>query len=160
MRFEWMADGRFVAGMILVGLSLTISGNALFFQPDRHPAPLFFTRPSAALETPKVAPMPVGREAGRPDFDAGGTISQPKARPGTAAEADESSEQKADPIVLAIQQALADAAYGPVAIDGIAGQETADAIRRFQLDQGMEVTGNIDDRLLSRLISVGAMAQR
>lgn len=160
MRYEWIADGRFVAGMIMVGLSLTISGNALFLQPDRHPAPLFFTRPPAAQASPKVAPLPVGREAGSPDLNAGSPISQPKARPGTVAGAGESSEQKADPIVLAIQQALADAAYGPVAIDGIAGHETEDAIRRFQLDQGMEVTGNIDDRLLSRLISVGAMAQR
>ena len=160
MRFEWMADGRFVAGMILFGLSLTISGNALFLQPDRHPAPLFFTRPSAVQETPQAAPLPVGRSVGKPDIGAGATISQPKARPEAVAGSGASPEPKADPIVLAIQQALADAAYGPVAVDGIAGHETSDAIRRFQLDQGMEVTGNIDDRLISRLISVGAMAQR
>lgn len=68
--------------------------------------------------------------------------------------------QKGDPVTLAIQKALADAAYGPLTVDGIAGQETADAIRRFQLDQGMSVSGQIDDELISRLVSVGAMAKR
>lgn len=152
MRFDWMTDGRFVAGTILAGLTLTISGNALFFQSARHPAPLFFTRPSVVEDS--APPLPVARRPGA--RSAKGPVVQPKARPDT----EEASRPQADPIVLAIQQALADAAYGPVAVDGIAGRETTDAIRRFQLDQGMEVTGRIDDRLISRLISVGAMAQR
>jgi len=156
MRFDWMTDNRFVAGTILVGLTLAISGNALFFQSARHPAPLFFTRPSD-VET-AAPPLPVAR---RPEARSDtGSIMQPKSRPHTTSDPGEASRPQADPIVLAIQQALADAAYGPVATDGIAGRETTDAIRRFQLDQGMEVTGRIDDRLISRLISVGAMAQR
>jgi hypothetical protein len=156
MRFHWLTDGRFVAGTILAGLTLTISGNALFFQSARHPAPLFFTRPSVVKDA--APPLPEARGPGaRSDTD---PVMQPKARPDTKVDQGEASRPQADPIVLAIQQALADAAYGPVAIDGIAGRETTDAIRRFQLDQGMEVTGRIDDRLISRLISVGAMAQR
>ena len=83
----------------------------------------------------------------------------PKVRPFNSERAISEPAQKADPIVLAIQQALADAAYGPVAIDGISGRQTTDAIRRFQLDQGMPVTGKINDNLITRLISVGAMAQ-
>ncbi len=62
-----------------------------------------------------------------------------------------------DPMVVVIQEALSDAAYGPLAADGIMGGRTLDAISRFQLDQGMNVTGKIDDALIARLIEVGAM---
>jgi len=162
MRYDWIANGRFVAVMLFLSLTLVIVGNALFLQPDQHPAPLFFTRSTVTLDSARRAPMPVAREPGarrsgesrgRPPSAQPTTAAQPKARP--AGE----PAPRADPIVLAIQQALADAAYGPVTIDGVAGQQTADAIRRFQLDQGLSVTGEIDDRLISRLISVGAMAQ-
>ncbi len=70
------------------------------------------------------------------------------------------SKEKApspDPMVAVVQEALSDAAYGPLTGDGIMGRRTIDAIRRFQLDQGMKVTGAIDDSLITRLIDVGAM---
>lgn len=156
MRYDWIANSRFVAAMIFASLALIIVGNALFLQPAPHPAPLFFTRPSAGIDSKPAVPLPVAREPY--DARAGTAATQPKARPEDMRRAE--PKPKADPIVLAIQQALADAAYGPVTVDGIAGQQTADAIRRFQLDQGLAVTGRIDDRLISRLISVGAMAQR
>ena len=62
-----------------------------------------------------------------------------------------------DPMVVVVQQALSDAAYGPLTADGILGGRTTDAISRFQLDQGMTVTGKIDDALIARLIDIGAM---
>ncbi len=62
-----------------------------------------------------------------------------------------------DPMVAAVQKALSDAAYGPLTSDGVNGRRTVDAISRFQLDQGMAVTGTIDDALIARLIEVGAM---
>jgi peptidoglycan hydrolase-like protein with peptidoglycan-binding domain len=62
-----------------------------------------------------------------------------------------------DPMVAVIQKALSDAAYGPLTSDGIMGRWTIDAISRFQLDQGMTVTGAIDDALIARLIEIGAM---
>ncbi len=62
-----------------------------------------------------------------------------------------------DPMVAVVQEALSDAAYGPLTADGIMGGRTLDAISRFQLDQGMTVTGKVDDALIARLIEVGAM---
>lgn len=164
MRYDWIASSRFVATMIFFSLTLVIVGNALFMQPAPHPAPLFFTRASAVPETRETAPVPIARQRSDNGSRAGSgsatSAFQPKARPGLDRQLAAAPEPRADPIVLAIQQALADAAYGPVSVDGIAGQQTTDAIRRFQLDQGLAVTGEIDDRLISRLISVGAMAQK
>ncbi len=150
MRIDWIAGNRFVAAMILFSLTLLITGNALFLQPAPHPAPLFFTRAPEIDDQKRTAPLPADRKRST-------AVIRPKERPAkTPAE----PKVRADPVVLAIQQALADAAYGPVTVDGIAGEQTAKAIRRFQLDQGLAVTGRIDGELISRLVSVGAMAQR
>ncbi len=85
---------------------------------------------------------------------------QTRSQPRIAAESAGPTKEKAhalDPMVAVIQEALSDAAYGPLTGDGIMGRRTIDAIRRFQLDQGMKVTGAIDDSLITRLIDVGAM---
>lgn len=156
MRYDWIASSRFVATMIFLSLTLMIFGNALFLQREPHPAPLFFTRPPVAepATTRNAVPRPVARQgASRP------AASRPKVRPVVETAAPDAA-RSADPVVLAIQKALAEAAYGPVAVDGISGRQTEDAIRRFQLDQGLPVTGQIDDDLITRLISVGAMAQK
>ena len=156
MHPHWIASSRFVSLTMFLGLTVLISGNALFLQHSPHPAPLFFTRSDAASESVnRPAPIPVARETA-----VAHSVGRPKQRPGDASAHPVSQAPKADPVVLAIQQALADAAYGPLTVDGIAGRETADAIRRFQLDQGMAVSGEIDDQLISRLVSVGAMAKR
>ncbi|MGQ7794602.1 peptidoglycan-binding domain-containing protein [Faunimonas sp. B44] len=62
-----------------------------------------------------------------------------------------------DPMILAVQRALALSAYGPLVPDGVVGPQTREAISRFQLDQGLPVTGSIDDALIARLRSIGAM---
>ena len=63
----------------------------------------------------------------------------------------------ADPKVALVQAALARAAYGPLSADGVFGKQSHDAIVRFQLDQGMPLTGAIDEALVKRLKAVGAM---
>ena len=62
-----------------------------------------------------------------------------------------------DPTVLAVQEALARAAYGPLNVDGVFGQQTRDAITRFQLDEGLPLTGAIDADLIARLKRLGAL---
>lgn len=69
------------------------------------------------------------------------------------------SVPQADPMVAAVQIALSDAAYGPLRTDGLMGRETTDAIRRFQLDNGLALTGAVDNELVQRLVAVGAMRQ-
>ena len=59
-----------------------------------------------------------------------------------------------------VQMALNDIGYGPVGVDGHPGAETADAIRRFELDNGLPLTGNPTDRVVARLVKIGALPQR
>lgn len=69
-----------------------------------------------------------------------------------------------DPAALAaaryrrIQTALNDIGYGPLEVNGQSGGETEDAIRRFELDNGLPLTGTADDAVIARLIKIGAMA--
>jgi len=96
---------------------------------------------------PRVAPTapPTPEPAAAP----AGTIGDLAA--GTTAPADDG------PLYRRVQTALNLAGYGPIAVDGQPGRETADAIRRFELDNGLSVTGEIGDRLVARLVAIGAM---
>lgn len=62
-----------------------------------------------------------------------------------------------DPLVAAVQRALARAAYGPVEVDGFVGLQTRDAITRFQRDHNLPVTGEISDSLVIELRAAGAL---
>jgi len=42
--------------------------------------------------------------------------------------------------------------------DGVASEETASAIRRFELDNGLPITGKPGEKVAARLVSIGAMA--
>jgi peptidoglycan hydrolase-like protein with peptidoglycan-binding domain len=57
----------------------------------------------------------------------------------------------------AVQRALNNIGYGPVVESGVVDDATADAIRRFELDNGLPLTGRPEDRVVNRLISIGAM---
>jgi peptidoglycan hydrolase-like protein with peptidoglycan-binding domain len=59
--------------------------------------------------------------------------------------------------VRVIQGALNRIGYGPVPVDGSASEETVDAIRRFELDNGLPVSGEANEDLLARLIAIGAI---
>lgn len=56
-----------------------------------------------------------------------------------------------------VQAALNRIGYGPIPVDGISGTDTLDAIRRFELDNGMPITGEANDALITRLIAIGAV---
>lgn len=56
-----------------------------------------------------------------------------------------------------VQVALNRIGYGPIAVDGTADADTLDAIRRFELDNGMPVTGKAGDALVARLFAIGAI---
>ena len=57
----------------------------------------------------------------------------------------------------AVQAALNQIGYGPVKVDGALGPPTADAIRRFELDNGMPITGNAGAELVKKLQTIGAL---
>lgn len=50
-----------------------------------------------------------------------------------------------------VQRVLARHGFEPARIDGLMVEETRQAIRNFQAQMGLEVTGNIDDSLLTTL---------
>ncbi len=56
------------------------------------------------------------------------------------------------------QKALSALGYGPLKADGRPGAETINAVQRFELDQGLPVTGTIDDKLVARLLAADTMA--
>lgn len=51
--------------------------------------------------------------------------------------------------ILRVQQVLAELGYAPGAIDGAWGENTAEAVRAFQRDRNMAVTGTITPELLA-----------
>jgi peptidoglycan hydrolase-like protein with peptidoglycan-binding domain len=59
-----------------------------------------------------------------------------------------------------VQLALNQIGYGPIPVDGRNGRETSDAIRRFELDYGLQVTGVPGEALTRRLIAIGALPAR
>ena len=58
---------------------------------------------------------------------------------------------------LSVQRALNLIGYGPVPEDGVAGETTIAAIRRFELDHGLPITGAAGDTVIDRLVAIGAM---
>jgi peptidoglycan hydrolase-like protein with peptidoglycan-binding domain len=59
-----------------------------------------------------------------------------------------------------VQTALNQIGYGPIPVDGKAGKDTADAIRRFELDNALPMSGVPDDGVVKRLTAIGALASR
>ncbi len=58
---------------------------------------------------------------------------------------------------VAVQRALNRIGYGPVPEDGLPGDNVANAVRRFELDNGLPITGEPDDKVVERLVTIGAM---
>jgi peptidoglycan hydrolase-like protein with peptidoglycan-binding domain len=56
-----------------------------------------------------------------------------------------------------IQGALNRIGYGPVPVDGSMSEDTVDAIRRFELDNGLPISGEATEELIGRLIAIGAI---
>jgi len=65
---------------------------------------------------------------------------------------------RADEQTLQVQQALKDQGFYYAAVDGNPGPETDAAVRRFQIRQGLNVTGKLDAQTLAAL-NIGGSAQ-
>lgn len=83
------------------------------------------------------------------------------AKPTTAAAA--STASPADPIakliapskrLMAVQRALADFGYGQIKATGVFGQETRNAIEKFERDHRLPVTGQMSDRFVRELAAM------
>ncbi|KQT54260.1 hypothetical protein ASG43_01150 [Aureimonas sp. Leaf454] len=60
-------------------------------------------------------------------------------------------------LVKRIQSGLAAAEVAPLKADGVAGEQTRAAIRTFEALEGLDVTGEPNERILKRLIEIGAL---
>jgi peptidoglycan hydrolase-like protein with peptidoglycan-binding domain len=58
-----------------------------------------------------------------------------------------------------VQSALNSIGYGPIQVTGRMSAETADSIRRFQLDNGMTITGEAGPDIVRKLVAIGAITQ-
>ncbi|MEZ5785276.1 MAG: peptidoglycan-binding protein [Xanthobacteraceae bacterium] len=114
-----------VAAAMATAALITVLVNALFLQPNPHPAPLFSVRPKARPpaaydSTGAVMVLPRPRPA-----DLAAPPVEPVARPAPA------GRSRSD-IVTDIQRELARRSYYNGAIDGIFGSQTEAAIRALE----------------------------
>jgi len=109
------------------------------------PKPPAASPPPQAVE--RLAPQPVKAVASRP-LEEPATVDDP-----VASEIEIATRNR----YLAVQHALNQIGYGPVAEDGLVSDDIDNAIRRFELDNGLRITGTPDDAVVDRLVSIGAM---
>ncbi|HEY0223964.1 MAG TPA: peptidoglycan-binding domain-containing protein [Pseudolabrys sp.] len=115
-----------------------ISFNALFMQNGPHPAPIFATLPSPAVEAPVAPPRPV--------------LAQPLSVP-------EPTPQSRMRLISDIQRELGRRGYYDGAADGIWGGKTDAAARDFAQATGMKVNPEASDSLLRAILASGGKAQ-
>ena len=164
-------------GLILGGLTMATAAtaivvNALGFQSARHPAPIFAKSErvpphrsneavgSALPPVPPTRPVSVNATAALP-------AARPSARDpiadiirsadppvgGAPAARLEEARLEAQRHVAAAQRALSKLNYGPLKIDGVMGQETRQAIERFERERRLPVTGDLGSRTIRELSS-------
>ena len=58
-----------------------------------------------------------------------------------------------------VQTAMNRIGYGPIAVGGAHNEETINAIQRFELDNGLPLSGEPGDDVIDRLIAIGALPE-
>jgi hypothetical protein len=162
-------------GLSLIGAMVAaVWANALFMQSSRHPTPLVARTaapaPAARIPAQSPAQVPAAR-AEAPAVPMPAVAALPPARPADLSpaavpQAAAPPARRADPIasliartgeagaddqILAVQKALNQAGFGPIAEDGRPGAETRRAIERFQVARGLPKTGEINRRVMDDL---------
>lgn len=152
--------GGFVA-MVAIALIVT---NGLFMQSGPHPAPIFAIKPLPVVAnepTGAVIPRPrpaAVTEAPKPETSAtsvAAPVPMPP-RPRTqqaAAHSDPIAEliaQQPHPL-SAVQRALNEYGYGPVKATGVYDDATRTAIKRFEKDHNLPLTGQVTPRFRREL---------
>ncbi len=114
--------------------------------PAKPPAP---PKPKAAPTAAAGAPQPLAAPAPADPIAAltsGAAAMRPPANVAVT------------PRVMEVQKALAKLGYGPLRIDGQSGAMTDEAIKRFERDRRLPVTGQVSDRLVRELNAVGGFS--
>jgi len=138
-------------GIVLIVLAYgAATGNALFWQSERHPAPMFASY--AEEPVPAIEPVEVASTTQQP------VVSTPAATPGPATSqpmpaevqtpAPEQQASIGNEDVARMQEKLKAMGLFNGTVDGYYGPRTADAIRAFEERAGMPRTGAISPAVL------------
>jgi len=129
----------FAGAFMSIAAMGTIFVNAIWFQPDIHPSPMFATRTLQKPHTLKIAHR------------------APSAAPKTNVVAHDAVSQE---VLKEVQSALSVRGYYGGKVDGKFGSRTKKAIVSFQRDHSFEQDGKPSVRLLSQvLLSASAVPQ-
>lgn len=164
--------------------SLIIIVNATFLQSGAHPAPFFanptalapapsgrLAAASASSAMPVVPSVPSANPAAiRPsdrDVEMPARAAPPARTQAPAAHrndpiadligtgvAPSSTSSVGSPRILAIQRVLSEFGYGQVRLTGALDEPTSTAIRRFEAEHQLPVTGRVSDRLMTELAAM------
>jgi peptidoglycan hydrolase-like protein with peptidoglycan-binding domain len=105
--------------------------------------------PKAAIPVAKPAATPAAKAPVQAASVTPVRVSQPAAAP--------SAPALSGNLVMQIQKGLSNLAYKDVTVDGVAGQQTREAIRHFQKHYRLPETGNPDQAVLDKLKKIGAL---
>ncbi|MBS7539351.1 peptidoglycan-binding domain-containing protein [Ancylobacter lacus] len=115
--------------------------------------------PSKPPAPPKPKPAAAAPAAGAPQSPAAPAPAGPTAALTSGAAAMRPPANVAvTPRVMEVQKALAKLGYGPLRIDGQTGAMTDEAIKRFERDRRLPITGQVSDRLVRELNAVGGFS--
>ncbi|GAA0772653.1 peptidoglycan-binding protein [Roseibium denhamense] len=116
-----------------------------------------FERKAGQIETGKVTEALLALILMHRDVPAEADVPVPRSKPsvsGTAAAVttrESNAPVDTDPRLKQIQMVLADLGYGPLDVDGVMGANTAAAIKRFEFDRGLPLTGAPGAKTIERL---------
>ncbi|EJW11321.1 hypothetical protein A33M_3217 [Rhodovulum sp. PH10] len=151
----------------LAGLAAlaTVVINALYMQPGPHPAPIFALQPvhTAATRLPPSRPATGAESTGaltgagvlsvlpRPRPQAASGTPRGEPAPAPAPQGELSPPRNHADLVTDLQRELSRRGYYDGAIDGISGSRTEAALRAFEHDAGLPVTGTPSESVLKAL---------
>jgi peptidoglycan hydrolase-like protein with peptidoglycan-binding domain len=143
------------------GVAATGQATPEFLQALQHPSMTMAAKPVSD---------PIASELDQATQQRAATIAAQQAADAKAAAADNAAAARkaaADSSAAAqtknaatyrtVQTALNRIGYGPVPVDGAANKATLDAIRGFELDNGLPVSGEPSEALIQRLTAIGAI---
>jgi peptidoglycan hydrolase-like protein with peptidoglycan-binding domain len=123
-----------------------------------------FERRAGQMETGEASEALLALIMLHGDAPAEGAVPVPRAKPGfagtptQAGQEEVASDVDADPRLMKIQKALSELGYGPLKADGVMGANTTAAIRRFEFDRGLPLTGEPGPKVIERLEMVSGRA--
>ena len=116
-----------------------------------------FERRAGQVETGEASEALLALVLLQGDTPPGGLVPVPRAKPGhsgtvqSVTEAEPAAGVDSDPGLMKIQKALSELGYGPLKADGLMGANTTAAIRRFEFDRGLPMTGVPGPKVIERL---------